>query len=137
MYSCPHNFLIQCYYYLLEAAGKITSGSEFPFRQINPFIQMYYLTTRQYVDTTISVPNPDEVLTLNDAIKSYTIWAAYSAFQEAYKGSLEREKFADMIVISNDIFADKKNLLEAKVLKTIINGAIVYENKDVNQTAGE
>lgn len=113
---------------LLQAAGKITVGSDFPFQQINPFINMYYLTTRQYTDTTISnIANPNEKISLDDAIRAYTIWAAYSAFEEEYKGSLEKDKFADMVVVSNDIYADPKNLLTARVEKTIINGKIVYQ----------
>lgn len=115
---------------LLQAAGKLTVGSDFPFQQINPFVNMYYLTTRQFTDTTMaSITNPNEKISLDDAIRAYTIWAAYSAFQEEYKGSLEKDKFADMVVISNDIFANPKNLLSAKVEKTIINGNVVYQSE--------
>ncbi|HEX2788081.1 MAG TPA: amidohydrolase [Ignavibacteria bacterium] len=114
---------------LLQAAGKLTIGSDFPFQQINPFVNMYYLTTRQFTDTTMaSITNPNEKISLDDAIRAYTIWAAYSAFQEEYKGSLEKDKFADMVVISNDIYANPKNLLSAKVEKTIINGKVVYQS---------
>lgn len=114
---------------LLQAAGKITIGSDFPFQQINPFINMYYLTTRQFTDTTIAnITNPNEKISLDDAIRGYTVWAAYSAFQEEYKGSLEKDKFADMVVVSNDIYANPKNLLTAKVNMTIINGKVVYQS---------
>lgn len=114
---------------LLQAAGKLTVGSDFPFQQINPFVNMYYLTTRQYTDTTISnIANPNEKISLDDAIRAYTIWAAYSAFQEEYKGSLEKDKFADMVVVSNDIYANPKNLLTARVDKTIINGKVIYQS---------
>lgn len=123
---------------LLQASGKITAGSDFPFHQISPFLQLYYLTTRQYLDTTLTgIPGANQKISLNDAIKAYTIWAAYSSFEDAYKGSIEKEKFADMVVLSNDIFADSKNLLQTKVLKTIINGSVVYENKDGNTPAGK
>lgn len=115
---------------LLKSAGKITTGSDFPFHQINPFVQIYYLTTRQLTDTTLtSIANPDQKISLLDAIKSYTVWPAYSSFEESTKGSIEKGKFADMIVISNDIFnSDSKALLNTKVLRTIINGRIVYDN---------
>lgn len=120
---------------LLQASGKITTGSDFPFRSINPFIQMYYLTTRSVVGSdTIQIANPNQKISLIDAIRSYTIWAAYSAFEESFKGSIEKDKYADMIVISNDIFADNKNLLETRVLKTIVNGTVVYEDSG-NKTA--
>lgn len=115
---------------LLKSSGMITTGSDFPFHQINPFIQIYYLTTRQLSDTTLAnIPNPDQKISLLEAVKSYTVWPAYASFEETTKGSIESGKYADMIVISNDIFnSDSKSLLETKVLKTIINGKIVYDN---------
>jgi predicted amidohydrolase YtcJ len=124
---------------LIQTAGMITTGSDFPFHQINPFIQIYYLTTRQYTDTLIAdVPNADQKISLIDAIKSYTVWAAYSSFEENIKGTLEEGKFADMIVISNDIFnSDSKALLDTKVLKTIINGEIVYDYEGEKIPAGK
>lgn len=124
---------------LIQSASMITTGSDFPFYQINPFIQIYYLTTRQLTDTLIAdVPNINQKISLIEAIKSYTIWAAYSSFEENIKGSLEEGKFADMIVISNDIFnSDSKALLETRVLKTIINGEVVYEYVGEKTPAGK
>ncbi len=115
---------------LLNSSGMITTGSDFPFHQINPFIQIYYLTTRQLTDTVLStIANPDQKLTLLEAVKSYTVWPAYASFEEDIKGSIEKGKFADMIVISNDIFnSDSKSLLNTKVLKTIIGGKVVYNS---------
>lgn len=118
---------------VLNSAGLITSGSGFPFSQsINPFLGIYYLTSRQPVDTNLSnIPNPEQVMSILDAVKSYTVWAAYSIFQEDIKGSLEVGKLADMVVISEDIFKSKSNaLLNTTVLMTIINGVMVYENKE-------
>ncbi|MDQ3021876.1 MAG: amidohydrolase [Bacteroidota bacterium] len=114
---------------LLKSSGMITTGSDFPFHQINPFIQIYYLTTRQLTDTVLStIPNPDQKISLLDAVKSYTVWPAFASFEENTKGSIEPGKYADMIVISNDIFnSDSKALLDTKVLKTIINGKLVYD----------
>ncbi len=115
---------------LLKSAGMITSGSDFPYHQINPFIQMYYLVTRQPTDTTLNnLANPNEKISMLDALKSYTVWPAYASFQESEKGSLEKGKFADMVVISKDIFSEQpKALLETKVLRTMIRGRIVYDN---------
>lgn len=114
---------------LLKSSGMITTGSDFPFHQINPFVQIYYLTTRQLTDTVLTtIPNPDQKISLMDAVKSYTVWPAYASFEESTKGSIEPGKYADMIVISNDIFnSDSKALLDTKVLKTIINGRLVYD----------
>lgn len=115
---------------LLKSAGMITTGSDFPFHQVNPFVQMYYLTTRQFTDTVIStIPNPDQKISLLDAVKSYTVWPAYASYEESQKGTLEKGKVADMVVISKDIFnTGSKELLDTKVLMTIINGKVVYNN---------
>ncbi len=114
---------------LLKSSGMITVGSDFPFHQINPFVQIYYLTTRQLTDTVLSaIPNPDQKISLLDAVKSYTIWAAYASFQEKEKGSLEKGKWADFIVISKDIFnIAARDLINTKVLKTVINGRVIYD----------
>ncbi|MCX6166116.1 MAG: amidohydrolase, partial [Ignavibacteriae bacterium] len=118
---------------LLASGGLITTASGFPFSlSINPLTEIYYLTSRQPIDTNLTnIPNPEHKLTVLDAIKSYTIWAAYSTFQEDTKGSLEKGKFADMVVLSDDIFnITGKALLNTKVFMTIVNGIVVYENKD-------
>lgn len=115
---------------LLKSSGKIITGSDFPFHQINPFVQLYFLTTRQLTDTVLStIPNPDQKISLIDAVRSYTIWPAYASFEENTKGSLEKGKYADFIVISKDIFnADPKELLNTKVLMTIVNGRVIYDS---------
>jgi predicted amidohydrolase YtcJ len=118
---------------LLSGAGMITACSGFPFSQsISPLNGIYYLTNRQPTDTVLSnIPNPEQKLSILDAVKAYTVWAAYSTFQEDSKGSLEKGKFADMIVLSDDIFSIKANdLLKTKVLTTIVNGIIAFENKE-------
>lgn len=113
---------------LLKSSGFILSGSDFPYNQINPFIQMYYLTSRQWTDTVLNVPAPEQKLTILEALKSYTIYPAFASFEENIKGSIEKDKFCDMVVISNDIFnVDPKKLLDTKVMMTIVNGKIVYD----------
>ncbi len=115
---------------LLKSAGMITSGSDFPFHQINPFVQIYFLTTRQLTDTVLSaIPNPDQKISLTEAVRSYTTWPAYASFEETTKGSLEKGKYADFIVVSKDIFAsDPRELLNTKVLMTVINGRVIYDS---------
>lgn len=120
---------------LIINGGLLTSGSGFPFsNSISPLYGIYYLTSRQPVDTVLKdIPNPEQKISILDAVKSYTIWSAYSTFQEDSKGSLEVGKFADMVVLSNDIFTVNINsLLNTKILMTIVNGNTVYENKEGN-----
>lgn len=115
---------------LLKSSGMITTGSDFPFHQLDPFVQIYYLTTRQLTDTALTtIANPDQKISLLDAVKSYTIWPAFASFEENSKGSLEKGKQADFIVITRDIFkGEPKDLLNTKVMRTVINGRTIYNN---------
>lgn len=116
---------------IIKSSGSILTGSEFPYNQINPFIQMYYLTMRQILDTNMTLPGAEQKISILEALKSYTTYPAYASFEESIKGSIEKDKFCDMVIISNDIFtSDPKKLLETKVLMTIINGKVVYDSKN-------
>lgn len=112
-----------------ESCGMFVSGTDFPFHQINPFIQIYYLTQRKFIgENQFNVPNTAQVVSLDDAIRSFTIWSTYSCFQEEDRGTIEKGKYADMIVLSEDIFSDPEKLLSVKVEKTILGGEVVFEN---------
>lgn len=116
---------------ILQNSGRIIVGSGFPYdNQINPFIQMYFLIMRSNIESsTKAIPNQDQKLTILEALKSYTLWAAYSSFEEKIKGSLEKGKNANMVVLSDDIFTQNPDiLLKTKVLKTIIDGIVIYDN---------
>jgi hypothetical protein len=110
----------------------IISGTDFPYHIINPLIQMYFLSTGSPLDTAAAktINNSAQKLTVLDALKSFTVWSAYACFDEENKGTIEPGKLADMVVLSEDIItADPKALLTAKILKTIVRGEVVYENK--------
>jgi len=117
----------------IKNAGMISSGSGFPFsHSISPIIGIYYLTTRQPIDTVYTdIPNPEQKISIDDAVKSYTVWAAYSIFQEENRGSLEKGKTADMVVLSEDIFnLTGTAILNSKVVMTVVNGIVAYDNKE-------
>ena len=66
---------------------------------------------------------PKEAVTVTEALKMWTIWAAKSMGEEKVKGSIEPGKYADMTVLSDDIFTmPKEGLKNVKVLKTIVGG---------------
>ena len=72
----------------------------------------------------------ENALTREEALRGMTIWAAKSNFEEKEKGSLEKGKFADFIILDKDLMkADEKELLQINVLKTFVNGEKVYERK--------
>ena len=72
--------------------------------------------------------NPAERMTREEALRSYTIWGAFAAFQEKEKGSIEPGKWADLVVLTDDIMKiDPPKILSTRVEKTIIAGEVVYE----------
>lgn len=121
---------------LLQNSGMIIVGSDFPFenRTIIPFIQMYYMVTRKsYDDGKSNVPDNQQMLSILNAVKSYTVWAAYANFEEDVRGTIEKNKFADMVVLSEDIFnSPPEKLLTVQVLKTIIGGKVMFNSASVN-----
>lgn len=72
---------------------------------------------------------PEEKLTVKEAVYLYTMGSAYLSSEDKLKGSIEEDKLADFIVLDRDIFeVDKKEIKDIKVLKTIIDGDIVYSS---------
>lgn len=119
------------YKQLLQQNGWIPLGTDFPVEDISPFKTFYAAVIRK--DAKGWPENgyqPENALTREEAIKGMTIWAARSNFEEAEKGSLEKGKFADFVILDTDLFkALPGNLLNTKVLKTFLNGERVYELK--------
>ncbi len=117
---------------LFKQNNMIISGTDFPYHTINPLIIMYYLSSGLSLDTAANrlTNNTAQKLSVLDALKSFTVYSAYASFAEDVKGTLENNKFADMVVLSDDIVAsDPAMLLKAKILMTIIRGEVVFENK--------
>lgn len=114
---------------MLQSAKYITAGSNFPYSNIiSPLTLIHMLVNRQPLDTNLSnIPNMNQKLSVLDAIKAFTVYAAYASFQESTKGTLEKDKYADFVVLSDDIFTfDSKKIKDIKVLKTVVNGKIVF-----------
>jgi predicted amidohydrolase YtcJ len=117
---------------LLKQNERIICGTDFPYHQINPLVQMYILSSGLGFDTTANrlYNNISQKLTVSDALKSFTIWSAYACFQDDVKGTIEPGKFADFVVLSEDILvSDPKVLLDTKILMTVVGGEVVYELK--------
>jgi predicted amidohydrolase YtcJ len=73
---------------------------------------------------------PEQKMSRMEALRSYTVQAAYAAFEEGIKGSLAPGKLADVVVLSEDILTvpDEK-IVDAQVVHTIIGGKVVYSKK--------
>ena len=73
--------------------------------------------------------HPEEAMTREQALKSFTLWAAYAAFEEDLKGSIAAGKLADFTVLSADIMKiPEPEILKTRNLMTIIGGQVVYES---------
>lgn len=120
---------------LRQSKAVLVSGSDTPVESANPLWGLYAAVTRQTQDG--HPPKGwtyDQHLSMEDALESYTRNAAFAAFWEKELGTLEPGKLADIVVLDSDleqIMQEKRpqDILKAKVLMTISNGRIVYENK--------
>ena len=113
---------------LLDTGIIIAGGSDFPVESHNPFLGFYAAITRQNLDAQPEGGwQPDQRMTRLETLKSFTIWAAYAAFEETQKGSLEIGKLADFIVIDRDIMTcAPADIPATKVLRTVIGGETVF-----------
>lgn len=89
---------------LLDKAGKVVLGTDFPVENVSPFLTFYAAIARQDLE---GYPKDgyqsDQVLTREEALRGMTIWAAYSNFEEDEKGSIEVGKFADFVIYDKDL----------------------------------
>jgi len=114
---------------LLKQNQWIPLGTDFPVEDISPLKTFYAAVVRK--DTNGFPENGyhmENALSSENALRGMTIWAAKSNFEEHEKGSLEKGKFADFIILDKDLLKAKgKEILTIKVLKTFVNGEKVYE----------
>ncbi|WP_417612644.1 amidohydrolase [Owenweeksia hongkongensis] len=116
---------------LLNSAGILPLGTDFPVEDIDPLRTFYSAVFRQ---DTAGFPEggftAKEVLSREDALRGMTIWPAYAAFEENEKGSLEVGKWADFVILDQDILtAPKPKIPDTKVLMTFVGGEKVFEVK--------
>jgi predicted amidohydrolase YtcJ len=119
------------YKQLLEQNGWLPLGTDFPVENINPVYTFYAAVERKDLK---GYPRggfqPENAISRLEALKGMTIWAATANFEEKEKGSIEPGKYADFVMLDNDIMKIKASELpDVKVLKTYINGEKVYEKK--------
>ncbi len=114
---------------LLRSGAVLALGSDFPVESPNPFYGLYAAITRQ--DRTGRPPGgfqPEDRLTRTEALRGFTLGAAYAAFEEDRLGSLTPGKFADFVVIDRDVMTcDASRIVETRVLRTVIGGETVYQ----------
>ncbi len=116
---------------LLKSGAIIVNGTDVPVEPINPIASFFASVTRQ---TLKGEPEggyePEEKMTRAQALKSYTLDAAYGAFEEKIKGSIAPGKLADFTVFTKDLMTvPDQELLTTEVAMTILGGQVLYERK--------
>ena len=117
---------------LLSSGAVVAFGTDWPVAPLNPLFGIYAAVTRRTVDGK----NPDgwipeEKISVEDAIKCYTLNAAYASFEEKIKGSIEIGKLADFVVLSDDILTiDPVKIKDVLVEMTVFDGEIVYDKTE-------
>ena len=114
---------------LLSQSKRIALGTDFPVEKVNPFHTFYSSIERKdlngYPENGFQIEN---ALTREETLKGMTIWGAYFNFEEDEKGTIEKGKSADFIIIDQNIMkieADK--IPYTKVLKTFVDGELVFQ----------
>ncbi len=111
---------------LLKSGAVICNGSDVPVEEINPIKGYYASVTRKMANGVAFFP--EQKMTREQALRSFTINAAYAAFEEGTKGTLTPGKLADIVVLSQDILTvPDEEILGTKVVYTIVGGKVAYQ----------
>lgn len=114
---------------ILKHGKRIALGTDFPVEKVNPMFTFYSAITRQdHEGKPADGFMPDQRLTREETLRGMTIWAAYSNFEEDEKGSLEVGKFADFIIMEEDLMEIKTaEIPNVQVEETYVGGKQVYK----------
>lgn len=111
---------------LLDSGAHLANGTDAPVEEVDPLPSIYAAVTRKRADSGL-VFFPEQKMTREEGLLSYTLWNAYAAFEEQEKGSITPGKLADIVVLSTDLLhCPPEDILNAQVLKTIVGGRIRY-----------
>ncbi|MBI4551358.1 MAG: amidohydrolase, partial [Candidatus Latescibacteria bacterium] len=114
---------------LLKSGAKIINGTDAPVEDVDPIKSFYASVTREDESGNPAGGfDPDQRMSREEALRSYTLDAAYGSFEENMKGAIEPGKLADFTVLSKDIMTvPEDDILKAEVMYTIVDGRVRYE----------
>ncbi len=116
---------------ILDSGGILAFGSDSPVAPLNPLLGVYGAVTRRTLDD--KNPNgwvPEQKISVDETVRAFTWGSAFAEFQDGMKGSLEVGKFADLIILSADIFTiDPVKIRDVNVIYTVVDGKVVFEKK--------
>ncbi|MGD8189452.1 amidohydrolase [Brevibacillus ginsengisoli] len=118
---------------ILDTGANVAISSDFPIVGLNPMPEIYRAVTR--IDNSDEREwNPEQSISLADALKAYTAIPAYGTFREHELGTLEVGKLADIVVLDRNLFAvPTEEILETTVKITMVDGKIVFEDGDISK----
>jgi len=116
---------------LLDAGVRLAFGSDWWVAPLNPLMGIYAAVTRRSLDGQFPAGwEPEQKISVSEAVHAYTYQAAYASHEEDIKGSLEPGKLADLVVLSDDIFSiDPVSIQDVKVDMTIFGGEVIFERE--------
>jgi len=113
---------------LMQSGAIVSNGTDAPVEDVSPIASYYATVSRRLADGSVFYPN--QRMSRLEALKSYTINAAYAAFEEESKGTLKVGKYADVVVLSKDILTVPENEIPTtEVRYTLVGGKIRYRAK--------
>ena len=118
---------------LLDTYGMVALGTDYPVEKVSPFLTFYAAVTRKdlegYPEGGYQLEN---ALSREETLRGMTIWAAYSNFEENEKGSIEVGKFADFVILSDNIMeVEAEKIPNLTALTTYLNGEKVFDNQEL------
>jgi predicted amidohydrolase YtcJ len=116
---------------LIKSGSIIAGGTDAPVERGEPMIEFYAAVARKDLKGFQGEGwHPEEAVTRDQALKMFTIWAAYAAFEELVRGSIEPGKLADLSVFSADIMKiPEMDIPKTRCIMTVVGGEVVYEAK--------
>ena len=114
---------------LLQAGAVVTNGTDTPVEDVDPLASFYASVTQTRADNGLRF-FPEQKMSREEALHSYTLAAAFSAFEEDTRGSLTPGKWADFILLSEDlVLCPDEAILKTEVLKTWVGGKLLYSKE--------
>ncbi|MGH9959858.1 MAG: amidohydrolase, partial [Pyrinomonadaceae bacterium] len=116
---------------LIKSGAIVAGGSDAPVERGEPMIEFYAAVARKDQKGFSSEGwHPEEAATREQALKMFTVWPAFAAFEEKLRGSIEVGKLADLTILSADIMKiPEMEILKTRNMMTVIGGEIVFESK--------
>ena len=111
---------------LMDTGAIVTNGTDAPVEDVDPIASFYSTVTRRTIDGTPYLP--EQAMTREEALRSYTLLNAWAAFEDDVKGSITPGKLADLVILSRDIMTVPEDEIPGTVADlTIVGGRVLYE----------